>query len=211
MQQLLKPWAAAGALALALATATAAEPAGLAFPGKNPGTAVATDTATLFTLSGHAVSASWKITDWHLRPASLTDELTGRELPPPEEAFRLEFRDGRVLKASEMRILDRPVTTVLTANPAASRTAERVPGVQVAVTLLSKDGTLKVDWKAMLRDGSNYIRQEIVVSPLKGDADIAKVVLVDHKLIGADIVGQVESSKDSSHFALPPMPSPVPT
>ncbi len=186
---------ALGAVTVGLAVAAAAaEPGGLAFPGKDPGKAVAASEKGGLSLADDAVSASWKTAGGHLKPATFTDKLTGKALSAPEEAFVLVFRNGKTLKASAMKISGAPAVSALAGNPAASRTAARLPGWQVAATLLSKDGALKVDWKAVLRDGSNYIRQEIVITPLKGDADIAKVIMVDHKLPGADIVGQVPGS-----------------
>lgn len=183
-------------LALATVRIDAAEPSGLLFPGRQPCDArceLAPDKTEL-TLSNAAISATWTTRDGRLRPAALVNRLTEQVLPAAEEAFVLVFRDGRGLKASQMRVVGELKSEDLPASPNASRTAERIPGKQASATLESKDGSLRVEWHAMLRDGSNYIRQQIVIRPVQADADIAKIILVDHKLPQAKVCGTVPGS-----------------
>ena len=190
-------WAVAGALGWASAAgrASAAESAGLVFPGPPPGAAtVATpDDGQKFVLGNRALRATWRLMDQRLKPGLAENLLSGHKIPAPDEAFVLEYRDGRKLKASALRVTARGASS-LPANPSASCTAERFPGKQVAATLETKDGALRVEWSAFLRDGANYIRQQVVLRPLKGDADLARIVLVEHALPCADVCGQVPGS-----------------
>ncbi|GLH74940.1 enterotoxin [Geothrix limicola] len=181
-------------LALGLILGSARVALGMDFPGPNPGKAVAAETAGQYlSLSNHALSASWAIFGGRLVPATLKDKLSGRDLEPAKEAFVLEFHDGTRLKASRMKASSFKVRT-LAAQPGAVGEAGRIPGQQVSAVLMSTDDSLRVEWKATLRDGSNYIRQEILIQPLKGDADLARLVMVDHWLRGADVTGQVNGS-----------------
>jgi hypothetical protein len=184
----------------ALATGTVLAPAALAldFPGRDPGRAVATEIPSRYvTLSNGALSVTWGVFDGRLVPSALKNNLTGDPggivLDPPKEVFELVFQDGTILKASRMKAGPAKVEA-LAGDPAALVEAERFPGQQVSVALEARDGSLRVEWKAVLRDGSNYVRQEIVIRPLKGDADIERVVMVDHWLRGADICGRVSGS-----------------
>lgn len=183
-----------------LLAAAALAPAALAldFPGRDPGKARAAEVPGQYvTLSNGALAMTWGIFNDRLVPSVLKDNLReGREdaaKEAPKEAFELEFHDGTVLKASRMKAGAVRIQA-LPADPAALVLAERVPGQEVRAVLEAKDGSLKVEWRAVLRDGSNYIRQEIVIRPQKGDADIARVVLVDHWLKDADVCGQVNGS-----------------
>ncbi len=166
----------------------------LDFPGKAPGKAVAGEPAAPYlSLSNEALAVSWGVFGGRLVPATFRDKLAGKDLEAPKEAFILEFHDGTRLKAGHMRLLACKVEAVA-ASPSMANEAERVPGQQVSALLEAKDGSLRVEWKAILRDGSNYIRQQISIKPLKGEADIARVIMVDHWLRGADVLGQVNGS-----------------
>jgi len=182
------------ALTLGLALGVARTALAMDFPGPDPGKAVASEAAGQYlTLSNNALSASWGIFGGHLVPATLKDKLSGRDLEAAKEAFILEFHDGTRLKASRMKASAFKVAAVA-AQPGSVGEAGRIPGQQVSAVLTSPDGALRVEWKATLRDGSNYIRQEIALKPLKADADVARLVLVDHWLRGGDALGQVNGT-----------------
>jgi hypothetical protein len=181
-------------LALGLALGGSRGALAMDFPGPDPGKASATETPGQYlSLSNQALSATWGIFGGRLVPATLRDKLSGKDLEPAREAFTLDFHDGTRLKASRMKASDFKLTAV-PAQADAVGEAGRIAGQQVSAVLTSADGALRVEWRATLRDGSNYIRQEFAIKPLKGDADVARVTLVDHWLKGADAVGQVNGS-----------------
>ncbi len=175
-------------------SAHAAEPAGLAFPGLNPGTAsVATNRPGRVALANRALSVEWRV-DGRLRPAAFRDLLSGTSHPAPREAFILVRRDGGRIPASSLRMTTPVRVESLKPDPNASRRSERLPGVQVVAELETRDGAIRVDWRALLRDGSNYVRQEVSIRPVRGAADLAEVILVDHRLPRADIAGRTAGS-----------------
>lgn len=164
------------------------------FPGPQPGRAVASEAKGPFlTLSNGALSATWAAFGGRLQPAAFRDLLAGRDLEAAREAFTLEFHDGTRLKASRMKASDVRIEA-LAGDPRSVGLAGRLPGQRVSATLLAPDGSLKVQWSATLRDGSNYLRQEVALTPLRGPADVARILMVDHWLPGADILGQVSGS-----------------
>jgi hypothetical protein len=182
------------ALAAALSLAGSAPADTLRFPGNDPGPAMATRSGHVVTLANKAISQSWTTGGGHLRPGAVVDELAGRSVSAPAEAFTLVLRDGKAIRASAMKIIAPVAEEALPVNPQASRLADRIPGRQVKATLETPDASLRVDWRAMLRDGGNYVRQEIVIRPAK-DLDVARIVMVDHKLPGeADVCGTVPGS-----------------
>ncbi len=80
---------AAALLLAGLFLATAAG-AAVEFPGPNPGKARASETAGVLTLENGAVSVSWKQDGGTLRPARMTDKLTGKAFDQAgSELFRL--------------------------------------------------------------------------------------------------------------------------
>ena len=176
-------------------TAAAAEPAGVAFPGPNPGPAsVVTPRPGRVGLENQAIRFEWRVDGRRLRPAAFRNLLTGTSHAAPREAFILVRRDGVRIPASSMRMTAPVRTESLKPEAGASRRSERFPGVQVTAELETRDGSIRVDWRAVLRDGSNYVRQDVVIRPLKGAADLAEVILVDHRLPDADIGGRTAGS-----------------
>jgi hypothetical protein len=196
MNTQLKVWMAASVAAIGLISgcASSAQETGLAFPGKAPGIATVANEEKQVTLANQVMSVSWTAEGGTLVPGAVTDKLAGKTLLAPKDVFALVFRNGQTLDASKMTVVAGIRESALAAVPASSCTAEHFAGRQVAATLESADGSLRVEWTASLRNGANYVRQQIVIKPIKGAADIARIILVDQKLPDADIVGQVPGS-----------------
>lgn len=173
----------------------------LVFPGKEPGVVKASEGDHGIELSNDAISAGWSWKDGHLKPATLSNKLSNKAIPLPEEVFILEFRDGHHLRASALKV-DSTKTEAIAADPKSVGLAGHFAGRQVTAMLSTDDAKVKVIWSAILRDGGNYLRQQVSISAAKGEADIARIILVDQPLPGADIIGQVAGSPivDGSFF-----------
>ncbi|HEY6808399.1 MAG TPA: hypothetical protein VI160_06390, partial [Gemmatimonadales bacterium] len=117
----------------------------------------------------------------------------GRTLTLPAEAFVLAFQDGTSLKASQLRAGD-PVRTQLDAASDASRASDRVPGAQITLDLTDPAGHLAATWRAILRDGSHYIRQEITLNAQGADLPVKEIRLLELALPGAQVAGSVKGS-----------------
>jgi hypothetical protein len=144
-------------------------------------------------ISNKALMATWSIGGGRLRPESFEDRLSSRKVTIPEEAFALVFGDGRILKASEMKV-SAVRQEPLTGDPKASRLAERFAGRQLVVGLESPDGSVQVTWHAIVRDGSNYVRQELTLTARTSDVMVKEIALVDVRAPGASVVGSVPGS-----------------
>lgn len=160
----------------------------------DPGPARVELDAEGFTLGNDALSVAWTTRSDALRPRHLVDRYADEQVPWPGEAFQLIFRDGRNLEASAMRIVEAPRRRRLDARPTASRLAERLPGESIVVELADPQGEVEATWTAMLRDGANYVRVELVLSAGDESADIARVILLDQPLPGVRVAGSVSGS-----------------
>ena len=96
--------------------------------------------------------------------------------------FALLLGDASVVPASGMKIVAAPKTVELAAQPGASRLAERVPGKAVVTELEDESGRLHVAWRVILRDGSNYVRQEVTVTAKTVDVPVREVRMVDFQV-----------------------------
>jgi len=140
------------------------------------------------------IGGTWTISDGSFRPVGLRDAHGGGALPTPSEAFVLKFVDGSTIAASAMRIQHGPVREKLRADPRAARFAERVQGSGIRIELEDRASGLGVTWRALARDGSKFLRQEITLRATKREVPIKQIVLVDVDLPGASVSGEVRGS-----------------
>ena len=93
-----------------------------------------------------------------------------------------------------MKVVAAPKMAELVAEPSSSRLAERVPGKAVVTELEDESGRLHVAWRVILRDGSNYVRQEVTVTAKTVDVPVREVRMVDFHAPYARVVGTVKGS-----------------
>lgn len=144
-------------------------------------------------LANRAIRATWSLAGGVLRGLRVEDLVTGRRLALPPEVFALTLRDGRVLRASEMRVTSTRVTDSLRL-PDAARASERESGRQLAVDLTHQASGLEVRWRGVLRERSRYLRQELVLRATAGEVPITDITLLDLEVLGAAVVGTVRGS-----------------
>src|SRR5512146_1181722 len=121
-----------------------------------------------------------------------TDKMSSQGL---EQAapFVLILGDGTILRASDLEVVG-SATAALRPEANASRASDRLPGQAVTFELQAPQTPLRVTWRAILRDGSNYIRQEVTLTATTADVPIAEVRLLDWRAADARVVGTVKGS-----------------
>lgn len=174
------------------ATLAAQEPASLLT--LDPRKAVASSQGTKLILRNDALDVQWTAQNGRLRLARFHDRFRNRDLVVPDELFVIRLKDGRELRSSEMSLVSQPAVKDVEANSNASRWSERMDGKQIVATLEAPSAGLRVNWSAVLRDGSNYLRQEVTLQAVGGDTPIANVDLIVWKLPEAKVVGSVAGS-----------------
>ena len=145
-------------------------------------------------LSNSAIEAEWQVHESGLVASTLTDRLTNRTISMPPNAFVVSLRDGTVLKSSDMHVITPPHIEKLEPDPTASQLAARFGGWQIEVGLRDLDNRLQVTWRAVLRDGSAYVRQEVTLNAIGKDLPISSVRLVDVTIPGVRVYGAVKGS-----------------
>ena len=137
--------------------------AAVEYPGDAPGAARSQQHSTTFELSNDLISTSfsWKAGELYFDGLFAAD---GTQLVQATEGiFSITLANGTQLKSYDM-IADKPKLKTLSANKNALRLSEQVPGKAICTTFTSRDGSLSIQWKAVLRDGSHYLRQEYTIS-----------------------------------------------
>ncbi len=132
----------------------------------------------------------------------LKDMLANRTLPL-DGPFSILFADGTIVRGDQMHVVQRPVTTEMKANTAASRESERFTGKAIHAVLEDEQSGLRVRWSLELRDGSRYIRQVYTLEAPTHDLAMRSVRLIDIRpaddvLRNTRVVGTVAGSPIAS-------------
>lgn len=104
------------------------------------------------------------------------------------ELFVVRTKNGilpaSAMKASQFKLIDLP------ADPKALKLSERFPGKAFTARLTAPDGSLTVDWTAVLRDGSHYLRQQLAVTAHK-DVEMEGIIGMQY-LMNAEKTGKLK-------------------
>ena len=160
----------------------------------DPGAARAEVTRDGFSVSNAAFSMTWTTTGRRARGLRFVNRLSEHARAAPPRSFVLLLADGRVIPADAMRMAGVPAILDLPAHADAPRLSDRLHGKAVAVVFEDEASGLRVAWTVVVRDGSNYLRQEIELSARARDVRVREVRLVDWMLPGARLVGTVKGS-----------------
>ena len=145
------------------------------------------------TLSNARISATWSLTDG-FRLLRVADVMGAQQIAAGAAPFSLVLADGTTLGADAMKVVSGPTPERLPAVAGASRLAERFAGRQITLVLEDRAGRLRVTWHGILRDGSPYIRQELVLQAVGEPVAVSQIVLVDLAAAGAAVSGTVRGS-----------------
>jgi hypothetical protein len=146
------------------------------------------------TLGNHIISASWSVSDGTLRATGVTGKRNGARLVVPPQVFALTLADGARLDSTRLRVAGGPTIEAIAPRPDASRLAERLPGRRITVALEDPEGRVGATWSAELREGSHYIRQEVVLRALGSPLPVREIALVELSAPGAKLTGSVKGS-----------------
>lgn len=148
---------------------------------------------TNFVLRDARLMARFEIVHGGLRIAGIED-LSDRKVLRPEELFRLQFADGSVIAASQMHLISAPAETAIAPKPETSSLAERLPGRELCADFDAEKEGLAAHWCAILRDGTNYLRQEVTLKAGTKAVPISDVELFDFVDSDARVAGTVKGS-----------------
>ena len=168
---------------------------GIHFPGPAPGDGRGRITGDEIILENDAIACVWSNRDGWLTLRRVEDKLSGTSLNfKSAECFQLVLGNERILKSSDLKIVGMPQITDIEPSPASCRLAERSGGKQVAVMLVSTDKNLVVQWRGIIRNGSNYVRQEALMAAKNRPIEIEEIVMMDLTAPHAEVAGIVDGS-----------------
>lgn len=146
------------------------------------------------TLGNGAIAGLWTVAEGRLRAVRVDDRVNHRALTPAPGVFALTMADGTVWTADAFRVVGAPRMETLRGRAGASRLAERMGGRRLTVALRHASGQLEATWRAVLRDGSRYLRQEVTLRAVGAEVPVRGIALVDLRAAGAAVHGTVKGS-----------------
>jgi hypothetical protein len=158
-----------------------------------PGVQVAREGDSI-TLRNDAISATWSIRGAALHWQGLANHLTGTDLPLEGSVFELVPREGPVLRSSDCKVIAAPVIEPVPISQDSSKAADHLPGRQVRIELEDPSAKLRITWTAILRQGANYIRQEVTIRAVQQPFALAQIELIDAVVPGAAVAGHAQGS-----------------
>jgi hypothetical protein len=146
-----------------------------------------------FEIGNGVLSLSWKIAGRSFVPDTFSNRISGTANSLGQQAFWIDL-DGKTIRASDMTIVQGPKVETLEPDPHAIQAAARHPGKQVVITLQDATGNLHAVWRVIGRDGTNYLRQELMLQAAKTAVPLRRIVLLKLPLRFPYADGSVQGS-----------------
>jgi len=146
------------------------------------------------TLSDEAIAAVWSVHGGALRWQSLSNRLTGATLSFDSSTFELVPKEGVIVRSVDLRIVGTPVLEEIPAEANSSKAADRLRGRQIRIELEDPSTRIRITWRATLREGTSYIRQEVTIHTGPQPFPLAEIGLINVIAPGATVAGQVNGS-----------------
>jgi len=177
-------------VALLVAPAVRAAPQALPPPWLpfDPGAARCEASAEGGSLRNGALRFAVARSEGGLVPAALDNGFTGQAHALGGDLFAVLPRGGQWLPARRFRLAGAPVCAAIPARSGAARAADRRAGAMLEARLEEPATGLKVTWRAVLRDGANYVREDFRLETAR-DLDVARFSAVELDLAGATAAG----------------------
>ena len=144
-------------------------------------------------LSNRALRLEFTARDGVLAPAAFDNGFTRASHALAGELFSVTRRDKQRIPASRFRLEGAPTCGTIAAQAGAARAAERRRGVVVSARLRDAATGLRATWRATLRDGADYVREELRLES-DADVDLAQVALLELELDKAWTAGTTTGS-----------------
>lgn len=180
-----------------LAAVTVCGPASaVEYPGSAPGKAAAIQKGTTYTLSNNLISADFEYKNGGVSFGGLKAADGTLLVESGGPVFHILLADGSKMSSADMTAAA-PVVQDLRADGKSLRVAEQLPGKSISATFTAPDASFCVEWQAVLRDGSHYLRQEYTLKAK--NKPVAFNTITPLQIIPAKAAGIPSISGNTTH------------
>lgn len=145
-----------------LAAAAGVGSAAVEYPGLNPGAATASKKGETYTVSNELLSADFTWKDGGVQFGGFKSSDGSVLVSGDAPVFQITLADKRVLSSADM-VASAPKIVNLKGDPNSLTISKQLPGKAISSTFTAPDGSFSVEWRAVLRNGSHYLRQEYTI------------------------------------------------
>lgn len=174
---------------------------------KQPGVAKITQKANSYQLANKVLKASFINTGGKL----YFNGCSELGLQPSTELFKVLLGDGKNITASEMKLEDVKMVT-LAENPSAATASLRYAGKALEARFTYEE--LSIVWRAVLRNGSHYLRTEMDIQaakdlPMKGIVAMNYLVAKNSAYTAPEVVGNTRGAILASNHIFAGLETPM--
>ena len=174
---------------------------------KQPGVAKITQKANSYQLANKVLNASFINTGCKL----YFNGCSELGLQPDTELFKVLLGDGKTITASEMKLEDVKMVT-LAENPSAATASLRYAGKALEARFTYEE--LSIVWRAVLRNGSHYLRTEMDIQaakdlPMKGIVAMNYLVAKNSAYTAPEVVGNTRGAILASNHIFAGLETPM--
>ena len=174
---------------------------------KQPGVAKITQKSNSYQLANKVLKASFINTGGKL----YFNGCSELGLQPSTELFKVLLGDGKTITASEMKLEDVKMAT-LAENPSAATASLRYAGKALEARFTYEE--LSIVWRAVLRNGSHYLRTEMDIQaakdlPMKGIVAMNYLVAKNSAYTAPEVVGNTRGAILASNHIFAGLETPM--
>ena len=174
---------------------------------KQPGVAKITQKSNSYQLGNKVLKASFINTGGKL----YFNGCSELGLQPSTELFKVLLGDGKIITASEMKLEDVKMAT-LAENPSAATASLRYAGKALEARFTYEE--LSIVWRAVLRNGSHYLRTEMDIQaakdlPMKGIVAMNYLVAKNSAYTAPEVVGNTRGAILASNHIFAGLETPM--
>ena len=174
---------------------------------KQPGIAKITQKSNSYQLANKVLKASFINTGGKL----YFNGCSELGLQPSTELFKVLLGDGKTITASEMKLEDVKMVT-LAENPSAATASLRYAGKALEARFTYEE--LSIVWRAVLRNGSHYLRTEMDIQaakdlPMKGIVAMNYLVAKNSAYTAPEVVGNTRGAILASNHIFAGLETPM--
>ena len=174
---------------------------------KQPGVAKITQKSNSYQLANKVLKASFINTGGKL----YFNGCSELGLQPSTELFKVLLGDGKTITASEMK-LDDVMMVTLAENPSAATASLRYAGKALEARFTYEE--LSIVWRAVLRNGSHYLRTEMDIQaakdlPMKGIVAMNYLVAKNSVYTAPEVVGNTRGAILASNHIFAGLETPM--
>ena len=174
---------------------------------KQPGVAKITQKSNSYQLANKVLKASFINTGGKL----YFNGCSELGLQPSTELFKVLLGDGKTITASEMKLEDVKMAT-LAENPSAATASLRYAGKALEARFTYEE--LSIVWRAVLRNGSHYLRTEMDIQaakdlPMKGIVAMNYLIAKNSAYTAPEVVGNTRGAILASNHIFAGLETPM--